>query len=198
MNESNLPGLSSFGWDTLKIFIGNILFEIPDNSILSQLICDSIPDRYFITHILSQHNLLHETGLKVENILETSTTTSLWQDIKEAIYEDRNIDQTKRRIYDQLYVTLSLLDCRKSHDSQSRTINMPSMSILKEFSNLAIKNIRYDLRHPLKSDLITRSFCKEKCINHKILQYHELILKYFWNMTPQPFGSLSNYNKDSK
>lgn len=158
MSESNLSGLSSVGWDTLRIFIGNTLFEIPDNFILSQLICDSIPDRYFITHILSQHNLLRETELKVENILETSIITPLWQDIKEVIYEDRNIDQTKRRIYDRLYVTLSLLDCQKSHASQPQTINMPSMSVLKEFSNLAVKNIRYDLRHPLKSDLVTRNF----------------------------------------
>jgi hypothetical protein len=72
-----------------------------------------------------------------------------------------------------------------------------SVLILQEFSNLAVKNIRWDLRHPVPSESINRDFCKRNGLDYKFFKYNESISKYFWNILPQPLGLIPTYNRDS-
>ena len=117
----------------------------------------------------------------------------------EVIHEDKNLDETKVKISEQLYVMLSLLTNQIDSESQLITYDTKedvSVQLLQEFSNLVVKNIRYDLRHLLPSESINRDFCKENS-DYKFFKYMESISKYFWSILPQPLGFIPTYNRDS-
>lgn len=200
MNETKKSSLNSFGWDTLKFSIENSIIEIPNNSILSKLMYIPILDKPFLVRILYQYDLLPETAIKINTILDRDNADIFLKEVMKVIHEDKNLDKARVKIYEQLYVTLSLLTHQISR--QSQLINYgkkenTSELILQEFSNLAVKNIRWDLRHPLPSESINKDFCKRNGFDYKIFKYNESISKYFWNILPQPLSSIPTYNRDS-
>jgi hypothetical protein len=198
MNESNLSRLNSFGWDTLKFDIDNSILEVPNNSMLSALMHVPILNKSFITRILNQYDLLTETAIKIKPILCGDNLDTFWKDVMLVIFQDKNIDGTKTKTYEQLYAMLSLPTYRINRQLQLQLSDDVSTTIFQEFSNLAIKNIRYDLQHPLPFDLITEEFCKNQYINYELFKYNKSIIEYFWNMIPQPFRSTPVYENDRK
>jgi hypothetical protein len=200
MNETKQSSLNSLGWDTLKFSIENNIIEIPNNSILSKLIYVPILDKPFIVRILYQYYLLPETAIKINAVLARENDDIFLEEVMKVICEDKNLDKTRVKNYEQLYVILSLLSYQIPR--QSQLINYgekenASELILQEFSNLAVKNIRWDLRHPLPSESITKGFCKRNSFDYKTFKYNESISKYFWNILPQPLSLIPTYNRDS-
>lgn len=200
MNETKQSRLNAFGWDTLKFSIENNILEIPDNLMLSKLMYAPILDKSFVIRILYQYDLLPETAIKIKTILDQDNADIFLQEVIGVICEDKNLDGTRVKIYEQLYVILSLLTHQISRHSQLMNYGIKenaSELILQEFSNLAVKNIRRDLRHPLLSESTNKDFCQRNGLNYKIFKYNESISKYFWNILPQPLGLIPTYNRDS-
>jgi hypothetical protein len=197
MNESsNQSRLTAYGWDRLEFSIDNEIFDVPNDSILRELMGSPILDKPFIIKILYQYDLTRETAIKIKSILDRDNLDTFWHEVMEVVNEDKNIDQTRIKTYEQLYVILSLQTHRIDRQLQSQ--DDKSISIFKEFHNLAVKNIQHDLQNPFPSDLITENFCKEEDADYNFFKYHESITTYFWSMLPQPFSSIPLYEKDSK
>jgi hypothetical protein len=196
MNESHQSRLTAYGWNMLKFPIDNEVLEVPNDSMLRELIGIPVLDKSLIIQILYQYNLRYETAIKIKSILDRDNSDVFWQEVMQVVNEDKDIDRTRTKAYEQLYVTLSLQTHRIDRGLQRQ--DDKSIVVFKEFHNLSIKNIGYDLQHPLPSDLLTEKFCQEQGLDYEHFKYNESILKYFWNMLPHPFQLISLYERDSK